>query len=133
MPDAAASSDEVVWRALTKKDRPLWRRLSAQPLAQADVHAPDGTLYWVRIARNAPIKVRGGSDIGDVVDVVDVAVENLRLMGETGWAIEVLQPSTHRAPRELFRQVVHARAIVVDIAFVIVDAIRRGDRLWDED
>jgi hypothetical protein len=124
------SYDEVVWRALTKKDRPLWRRLSAQTLAQADVHAPDGTLYWVRIARNAPVKVSGGSDLGAVADV---AMENLRLMGETGWAIKVLQPSTHRAPRELFRQVVHARPIVVDIAFVIVEAIRRGDRLWDDD
>jgi hypothetical protein len=99
-------------------------------LAQADVHAPDGTLYWVRIARNAPVKARGGSNVGEVVDM---AMENFRLMGETGWAIKVLLPSTHRAPRELFRQMVHARAIVVDIAFVIVEALRRGDRLWEDD
>lgn len=130
VPDDLSASDEVVWRALTKKDRPLWRRLSAQTLAQADVHAPDGTLYWVRIARNAPVKVRAGSDIGAFADVT---MENLRVMGETGWAIKVLLPSAYRAPRELFRQVVHARAIVVDIAFVIVEAIRRGDRLWDDE
>jgi hypothetical protein len=44
-----------------------------------------------------------------------------------------VEPSTRRAPRELVRQEVHARAIVVDVAFVIVEAIDRGDRLWEDD
>src|SRR4051794_16192597 len=119
-----------MWRALTKRDRPLWRRLSAQILAQAEVHAPDGTLYWVRISRNAPVKMGRGDDVSAALDM---AAENLRLMGDTGWTVKVLEPSTRRTPRELFRQQVHARAIVVDVAFVIVEAIRRGDRLWEDD
>lgn len=128
--DDQSESTDVVWRALTNQQRPLWRRLSAQKLAQAEVHSPDGTLYWVRISRNMPAKMRRVNDLGSALDL---AIENLRLMGDTGWSVTVLQPSTRSSSRKLFRQKVDAKAIVVDIAFVIVEAIRRGDRLWDDD
>jgi hypothetical protein len=128
-----SASDEVVWRALVDKRRAVWRRLSAQTLAQAEVTAPDGTIYLVRISRNEPIK-GGGRNVGDLGSAIELAVENIRTAGATGWSISVLKPPTpFRAPRQLFRQKVHAQAIVVDIAFVIVEAIQRGDRLWDED
>jgi hypothetical protein len=54
--------------------------------------------------------------------------------GKTGWKISVVTvPTTARAAREIFRQDVLAQPIVADIALVVVEAIRRGDKLWAED
>lgn len=128
MSDDLSSSEEVVWRALVKKDRPLWKRLFAQTLAQAQVRSPDGTPYVVRVSRNSPFKP---GNVGDVNSAIELAVENVRRAGNTGWSITVLEPPGGLAgARELYRQEVQAQAIVVDVAFVIVEALRRGDRLW---
>jgi hypothetical protein len=71
---------------------------------------------------------------GDLNSAVEVAVDNVRLVGRTGWSITILKPPTGiRASRELYQQDVRAQAIMVDLAFVIVDALRRGDRLWESD
>jgi hypothetical protein len=103
--------------------------MSGQALAQAKVAAPDEVSYLVRVARNSSIKRPTGN-----TDIIDAVVDNLRVWGKTGWKISVLTvPTTTRASREIFRQDVLAQAIVADIALVVVEAIRRGDRLWAED
>ena len=81
------------------------------------------------MARNSPIKGLTGN-----TDIIDAVVDILRVWGKTGWKISVLTvPTGTRAEREIFRQDVLAQAIVADIALVVVEAIRRGDRLWVED
>jgi hypothetical protein len=65
--------------------------------------------------------------------LLDSGVENLRLRGRTGWSIRVIKPPTAmKADREMFRQDVLARALVADIALVFVEALRRGEQLWDD-
>ena len=103
--------------------------MSGQLLAQAEVAAPDGVNYLVRVVRNSPIKRPTGN-----TDIIDAVVDSLRVWGNTGWKISVLTvPTNTRASREIFRQDVLAQAIVADIAIVMVEATRRGDRLWAED
>lgn len=122
----------MVWHVLGSEDRPWWRRLSAQSLEQAEVRTPDGQVYWVRVTRNAPLKLGGGGS-GDVDAAIGLVIENLRLMGRTGWSIRVIKPpGAVRAAREMFRQDVHAQAIVAGVAHVVLDAMRRGEHLWDE-
>jgi hypothetical protein len=46
----------------------------------------------------------------------------------------VLAPATAtRAERAKFRQDVTAQAIVADVASAVVQALARGDALWDDD
>lgn len=127
------------WRVLTDPHRSVHKRLGAQLLAQADVTAPDGKPYLVRIYRNAPV-VGTPSELAGVVGQVDVRSlaglikANVRALGDTGWRVTVATPAATRRPSlTLFRQDVHAAAPVVDIALVIVDAVRRGDQLWDDE
>ncbi len=61
-------------------------------------------------------------------------MDTLRVRGKTGWKISVMTVATAaRASREIFRQDVLAQPIVADVTLVVVEAIRRGDKLWAED
>ena len=59
---------------------------------------------------------------------------NLLALGDTGWTITVLKPSTTwSSERSLYRQQVGAKAILVDVIIAIPDALEHGDILWPDD
>jgi hypothetical protein len=45
---------QSAWKP-SPRERPWYRKLAAQRLAEAEVQTPDGTTYIVRVVRNAPI------------------------------------------------------------------------------
>jgi hypothetical protein len=126
------------WRVRRQRGRPWWRRLIDRRLAQADVLAPDGTRYLVRIARNLPLRdsvVPGPVDAllpGQVTAALLVAT-NVYARGRTGWNIRIFRAATpYRAERFIHKERAHSLDVVVARAFDIVDAIRLGDRPWDD-
>lgn len=132
-PDERASA-QVAWKRL-RQDRPWYRKLGSQPLAEAKVDSPQGTTYLVRVRRNAPLVGPQGSDGSDPLSAIfGVIKTNMDVAGETGWRIDVAAPASRwRRERVLYTQHVGARAILVDVILAITSALERGDKLWLDD
>ena len=125
----------TTWRVRANSSAPFWRRLSRRLLAQAEVSAPEGQNFIVRVERNSPLDLSDANGVASSNDplgvLLSVIATQAQTRGRTGWTIRVIRPATEwRAERKLFAQKVMADAIVADIAMSIVDAIERGDRLW---
>lgn len=124
-----------MWKPLPRTRR-WYQRLSAQHLAEAEVRAPDGTSYLVRVERNAPLarpSQIASEDGGSVTGLVNFVRINADLDGNTGWTITVLDvPRKWRSERIRYTQHVGAKAIVADVTVAITDALARGDTLWDD-
>ena len=126
------------WRVRRREYRPWWRRLVDRRLAQADVIAPDGTRYLVRITRNLPLR---GSPIPEPLDSllpdqVSAAIllaANAYTRGRTGWTVKVYRaPTRYRAERFVHKEAVRDPARLVGRAFEIADAIVAGCKPWNE-
>ena len=110
---------------------PGLRRWTDRRLAQADVIAPSGTIYVVRIKRNWPITK---SPLGPLdnflptqVSLGAVLAANALTRGRTGWTVEVISPPTRwRSDRVLHARRSRDPQRVLDLAMVMIDAISNG-------
>lgn len=135
--DDAREVDAVVrWRvrqgSLHGRRRWLDRRL-----AQADVVAPDGTLYQVRILRNLPFcESPLGPFDGVVPQQVSLAAligANLHARGRTGWSVQVVRPATRwRSERVVHTHRIRGGSEVADAALGLAAAVQRGETPWDD-
>ena len=127
--DGAASG--AAWKRLAR-ERPWYRKLAAQPLAEARVEAPEGDVYLVRVVKNSPLVGPTGVDGSDPLSsVFGLAKANADAAGETGWRIDVVLPAKGwKREAVLYTQHVGAQAIVVDVVLAITNALERGDKLW---
>jgi hypothetical protein len=61
-------------------------------------------------------------------------VETVHSRGRTRWTITVAKPTTAwRTSRTVFEHDVRAAPLGAGIARLIVEAIRRGEKLWDDE
>jgi hypothetical protein len=131
-----SSPPAAPWHVRKKAKIPFWQRLSPRVLAQTTVTAASGTVVVVRIRRNSPVDLSApdGISSSDLASaLVELVAAQAKTRGRTGWTIQVVRPATlWRAERSLFIQRVNAAPLVVDIALAVVDAIQRGEKLWDD-
>jgi hypothetical protein len=108
-------------------------------LAQADVVAPDGNRYLVRISRNLPLRdspVPGPIDalLPSHVSAAILVAANAYTRGKTGWTIKIYRaPTPYRSERFVHKEKSRDPAQLVARAFEITDAILAGRKPWDED
>jgi hypothetical protein len=127
-------SVEPRWR-VRRTPLPWWRRWLDRRLAQADVIAPDGSRFHVRVLRNVPVR---GSPLGPIDNFVPTHVSlpvligaNLYTRGRTGWILEVARAETPwRASRVIYSRRVRGGPEVADAAVALASAVQRGDEPW---
>ena len=126
-------SSRVAWKRL-RQDRPWYRKLASEPLAEARVDSPEGTVYLVRVRKNSPLVGPHGVDGSDPLSAVfDLVKANMEVAGDTGWRIDVVAPASGwKRETVLYTQHVGARAIVVDVILAVTNALERGDSLWPD-
>jgi hypothetical protein len=135
--ESPAGSTEPRWRV---RVAPLpWRkRWFDRRLAQADVTAPDGSFYHVRVLRNVPFR---RSPLGPLDNMLPMHVTlpvlvgaNAYTRGRTGWVVEVFTAETAwRAKRVIYVRRVRDGVDVADTAIELALAVKRGERPWKDD
>ena len=125
------------WR-VRQDDRRWSRRWVQRSLAQADVIAPDGSRYLVRVSRNLPLRSTPlgpfDSMLPQHVSLPVLVAANLYKRGRTGWSVEILRPETAwRAQHVIFKQKVHAGSDVAAIAIASASSVHQGSKPWDEE
>lgn len=122
------------WRVRQPGHRHWWRKLTDRRLAQADVTAPDGNRYLVRIVRNLPLT---DSPVPRPIDAVlptyastaILVAANAYKRGRTGWSVKVYRARTaYRSERFLHKEKAKDPDRAVDRAFEITDAILAGQQ-----
>lgn len=133
----SVAGPEPRWR-VRERDPRRWRRWFTRLLAQADVTAPDGCRYHVRVLRNLPFR---DTPLGPFANVVPQHVSlpvlvaaNVYARGRTGWSVQILTAQTPwRTARMIFTHTVRDGSEVGDVAIAMVSAIRAGAKPWDEE
>jgi hypothetical protein len=131
------SADGPRWRVRTTRARG-WRRLLAQPLAQADVRAPDGVRYYLRLSRRGHL---GGSPLGPFDALLPAPVSlsvllaaNVYRRGHTVWTVDIVKAETAwRAERIIYSQRRRSVSGIVDLAVETAEAVQRGEKPWEDD
>jgi hypothetical protein len=127
---------EPRWR-VRQNPLPWWRRWLDRRLALADVVAPDGARYNVRVLRNVPLR---GSPLGPFDNLVPthfslpvLVAANLYARGRTGWVLEVATAETAwRASHVIYARRVRGGVEVADLALELAAAVQRGSRPWED-
>lgn len=123
------------WRARVQAARGV-RRWTDRRLAQAEVHAPDGQRYVVRITRNWPLERNPFGPLSNVlpsdVSLPALIAANVYRRGKTGWAVQVVIPrSRWRAERVIWTRRRRDSTEIVDQAVSTAEAIGEGTKPWE--
>lgn len=127
---ALASDGGPRWRVRVARS-PGWRRWTDRRIAQADVIAPCGTRYVVRIKRNWPIAKSPLGPLGKFapaqVSLGAILAANVIERGRTGWTVEVVSPPTRwRSERVVHARRNHDSERVLALTMTLVDEISQG-------
>lgn len=132
---SAADGVEPHWR-VRHTALPWWKRWLDRRLAQADVTAPDGTGYQVRVVRNLPLRESPLGPFDEFVpqhlSLAALVGANLYARGRTGWSVQVLRPETPwRSARVIHARRIRGGAEVADAALALVASVQRGELPWE--
>jgi len=132
-----SAAPEPSWR-VRRPDPRKWRRRLNRRLAQADVIAPDGSRYHVRVLRNLPFRDTplGPFDnfVPQHVSLPVLIAANVYAFGRTGWSVQILKAETPwRAAHVIYTKRVRGGSEVADAAIAIAAAVHQGATPWNED
>ena len=127
---ASAGTQPRWW--VRRRPLPWWRRWLDRRLAQADVVAPDGDRFHIRVLRGVPLR---DSPLGPfdnfLPQPVSLAVlvgANLSARRRARWLLQVLRAETPwRASHVIYTRKVRGGTEVADLALELAAAVQRGD------